>query len=351
MPNGQMTCGRPAVSGRSGGPAPAVVHDGLDPREQPAVRRLADDQEPAGRQQAAQDRARRGHHGAGPGAVHRGDQGRGQALGIGPGHAAEAQVDDGLVTVDKRLEAARRRPGRRAGQQPVAGDGGALRPVGGPGHDVRAEAVQHRDGLAAGRPQRVVAARPRRQRELVPPPAVDGRPAPRAGQPPGGPVGTAVQRGRQADRPGGGRELAGRDQRGLGRGDHGRHAEELGQVLAQRQHRVMDHHVGAQPGGRGGAGQQGRRAAADGAAEGQQVRQPVPAGQRLPQPCQVQVERHERQVVGGGQRAEQGRPGQHGLVPVGSQAGGEGHERLHVTLGSHRQQQCFHTPPRRTLPA
>ena len=116
-------------------------------------------------------------------------------------------------------------------------------------------------------------------------------------------------------------------------------------MLADRQYRVVHHDIGAQLRRGGGTGQQRPGRAAQGPAEGQQVAQPVLAGQRRAQPVQVQAERDEGHVAGGGQAAVQGGRGQHGLVPVGPQPGGERDERLHVALRSHGKQQRSHRPP------
>ncbi len=245
---------RPASGDRGPrGPRPAVVHDGPDPGEQPVVRGLPDDQEPAGGQQAAQRGAGRGHYRAEPVPAGRGRQRGGQSLRVGAGHAAEAQVDDRLAGLEEFGQPARRRPAGRAVQQPVPGDLRAGGPVGGPRHHVGAVRVQHRDRPAAGRAQRIAPAGPRRQREHVAAPAIDLRPGPRAGQGAGRAVGRAVQHAGQPARPGRGRELARGDQRGLRLGHHGGHAEELGQVLAEGQHRVVHHDVRAQLSGRGHA--------------------------------------------------------------------------------------------------
>ncbi len=67
--------------------------------------------------------------------------------------------------------------------------------------------------------------------------------------------------------------------------------------------------------------------------------------QRRADLAHVQVKRHERRVVRGGQAAEGGRRGEHGLVAAGPQPQRERDERLDVALRPDREQQRFHRPP------
>ena len=189
---------------RTGGPGTAVMNDRGHPGEQPVVRRLADHQHLVMREQPAQLRAQRGHHGP-EARLPQGHRDRcGQLHGIVDRHAAESDVHRRLLLafVEELGETARRRPDlvfiRVA--EPVAGDVRGGRPVGGPGHYVLAERVQH----VCPRAQRVMAARARLKGEDVAAPGVDVAAAPGTGEVSGGAVGAPVYRLRQpaAERPG-----------------------------------------------------------------------------------------------------------------------------------------------------